>query len=310
MDTMSKNNEMIEQTNRLSKMEYDRKADKDNDKKYKMGKLHASVKEFILNAASTDGEFAAKEVPESCSAVFNQDSASMSEREILVRLRQAGCPNVGFAHGTTQALLTGQFLYFEPGFPSNFSMFSFYKKLVDAHDCKKRMLLHIHSKDGKSKSNDEINESLKQVVVVPASITQLVDQVEIFSKVIHIFFGNDKSYRAFVKLGKRIVREESELLHAAATDSKLPAKIAYAADKRNQRWMKQNELATDREEDVDDTLLSFEDVIEDALNDRLMVRLSAAFKEVPNDGGEHPNYEPRGRKRKEPSEDDDDVVSN
>jgi len=302
MDTMSKNNEMIEQTNKLSKLEYDRKAEKDNDKKDKLGKLHISVKDFILNAASEDGEFAAKDIPESCAAVFNQDSASMSEREILVRLRQAGCPDVGFAHGVIQALLTGQFLYFEPGSPSNFSIFSFYKKLVDARDCRKRMLLHIRSKDGKSKSNDEINESLRQVVVVPASITQLVDQVEIFSKVHYIFFGNNKSYKAFVKLGKRIVRDESELLHAAAADSKLPAKIAYAVDKRNQRWMKQNESATDREEGVDDTLLEFDDVTEDALNDRLSVRLPSAFKEVPNDGGNPTGEEQRGRKRKTPPE--------
>ena len=78
----------------------------------------------------------------------------------------------------------------------------------------------------------------------------------------------------------------------------MPAKIAYAVDKRNQRWMKQNESATDREEEVDDTLLEFEDVTEDALNDRLSVRLPKAFKEVPNNGGNPTGEERRGRKIK------------
>jgi len=304
MNTMSKNNEMIEETNKLSKLEYQRKAEKDSEKKDKLGKLHPSVKSFILNAASGDGEFAARDIPESCAAVFNQDSAGMSEREILVRLRMAGSPDVSFAHGTTQALLTGQFLYFEPGCPSNFSIFSFQTKLVDARDCTRRMLLHIRAKDGRSKSNKEIKESLKQVVAVPASITQLFEQVEIFAKIVRIFFGNNKSYKAFVKLGNRIKQDESELLHTAAADSKFPAKLTYAVDKQHQRWMKQCEFNDDREM-VNDNLLDFDSVVEDCLNDRLSVRLPDVFKEVSNEETLPPRSDSRGRKRKSPFEPED-----
>ena len=315
MTTMSRNNEMIEETNKLSKLEFQRKSEKESESKNKLSKLHPSVKTFILNAASEDGEFAANEVPESCAAVFNQDSAGMSEREVLVRLRTAGSPDVNFAHGVTQALLTGQFLYFEPGRPSNFSIFSFQKKLVDARDCTHRMLLHIRARDGRSKSSDEIKESLKQVVIAPASITQLFDQVEIFAKTVRIFFGSNKSHKAFVKLGKRIKQDESELLHAAAADSKLPTKLAYAVDKQHQRWMKQCEV-NDGREMVNDNLLDFDSIVEDCLNDRLSVRLPDVFNEVGSGGGGPPSpaprNEPRGRKRKSPSEpvDDDNYVKN
>ena len=67
--------------------------------------------------------------------------------------------------------------------------------------------------------------------------------------------------------------------------------------------MNQNKLATDREEDVDDTLLEFDDVTEDALNDHLMVRLPTAFKEVSNENRNAADVEQRGKKRKTPTED-------
>ena len=69
--------------------------------------------------------------------------------------------------------------------------------------------------------------------------------------------------------------------------------------------MNQNKLATDREEDVDDTLLEFDDVTEDALNDHLMVRLPMAFKEVSNENRNAADDEQRGKKRKTPTEDAD-----
>ena len=40
--------------------------------------------------------------------------------------------------------------------------------------------MNLKSKDGKAKINEEINESLRQVVVAPSNFTKMKEQIKIF----------------------------------------------------------------------------------------------------------------------------------
>ena len=53
-------NERIEETNKLARQEFDRKKEKDDKKKDRMSKLHSSFLNMLLNASSTDGDRAAR----------------------------------------------------------------------------------------------------------------------------------------------------------------------------------------------------------------------------------------------------------
>ena len=57
---ISRQNERIEGTNNLSRQEFDRKKEKDDEKKDIMLKLHSSFLNMLLNASSTDGDRSAK----------------------------------------------------------------------------------------------------------------------------------------------------------------------------------------------------------------------------------------------------------
>ena len=122
---------------------------------------------MLLYASSTDRDSAAKEITDTCRYFFNQDTAGLADQQLLVLFRELCFPDFFFAHEVVQASLSGNILYHKPGYPNNFSIFFFYEKLGDNLDNKKRLLMHMKSKDGKSKSNEEINESLLQVVVFP-----------------------------------------------------------------------------------------------------------------------------------------------
>ena len=76
----------------------------------------------------------------------------MADQQLSVLFRELGFPDVGFADGVVQAFLSGHFLYQDPGCPNNFSIFYFYKKLSDALDYKRRLLMHLKSKYGKTKA--------------------------------------------------------------------------------------------------------------------------------------------------------------
>ena len=84
---------------------------------------------MLLNASSTDGDRAAKEITSACRSFFNQETAGLADQQLSVLFRELGFPDVSFAHGVVQAFLSGHFLYHEPGCPNNFSILCFYEKL-------------------------------------------------------------------------------------------------------------------------------------------------------------------------------------
>ena len=126
----------------MCKLEYERKLEKDSDKKDSMMKLHSSALHTFPIAASETGEEKAEEIPDSCRSFYNQDSVALSEQQFPFLLRALGLPDVSFAHGTMQSILAGNLLHNAPGSPSNLSIFSFYERLKDGPETENRLLLH------------------------------------------------------------------------------------------------------------------------------------------------------------------------
>ena len=126
-----------------------------------MGKLHSAVRHQFLMAASTDGEEPAEEIPKSCKDFYNQESAPLSSQELVEQLGVMGYQDVGFGQGTIQSLLAGLLQYNAPGSPSNLSVFCFYEKLRDGSENEEMVLLWVMQKDGKTRSQEDIEKSLK-----------------------------------------------------------------------------------------------------------------------------------------------------
>ena len=70
-EVISRQNERIEETNKLARQEFDRKKEKDDEKKDRMLKLHSSFLNMLLNPSSTDGDRAAKGITSACRSFFN-----------------------------------------------------------------------------------------------------------------------------------------------------------------------------------------------------------------------------------------------
>ena len=96
--------------NKLERQEFDRKKEKDDEKKDRMSKLHSSFLNMLLNASSKDGDRAAKEITDACRSLFTQETTGLADQQLLVLFRELGLPDVGFAHGVFQEFLGGHFL--------------------------------------------------------------------------------------------------------------------------------------------------------------------------------------------------------
>ena len=118
-------------------------------------------------------------------------------------------------------------MYHEPGCPNNFSILCCYEKLRDALDNKRRFLMHLKSKDVKAKSNEEINESLRQVVVAPSNFTEMKEQIKIFGGLNQIFLGKEaKTTKGIWDFYKLIKKNESSLKHKCNNDNLLQRKFS------------------------------------------------------------------------------------
>ena len=80
-------------------------------------------------------------------------------------------------------------MYNAPMCPSNLSIFYFSEKLEDGEDKSNRVLLWVMGREGRIRSKNEINESLRQVVVNPRDYGEMKKQLVIFIFVTQILFG-------------------------------------------------------------------------------------------------------------------------
>ena len=84
---ISRQNESSEEKNKLTRKEFDRKKEKDDEKKDRMLKLHSSFLNMLLNASSTDGDRAAKEITSACRSFFNKETAGLADQQLSVLFR-------------------------------------------------------------------------------------------------------------------------------------------------------------------------------------------------------------------------------
>ena len=77
---ISRQNQRIEETNKLARQEFDRKKEKGDERKDILSKLHSYFLHMLLNASSTDGDRAAKEITSVCRS-FDEAFNNMLRKE-------------------------------------------------------------------------------------------------------------------------------------------------------------------------------------------------------------------------------------
>ena len=77
-------NERIEDTNKPARQEFDRKKEKDDENKDRMPNLHSYFLNMLLNASSTDGDRAAKDITATCYSFLNQETSGLDDQQLSV----------------------------------------------------------------------------------------------------------------------------------------------------------------------------------------------------------------------------------
>jgi hypothetical protein len=271
----------------------------------------------VLNAASTDSDSPAEEIPSSYLRIINSDTTGMADRELQTQMSELGHADAGFVHGLAASIYMGEIIWNNRSSPSNLSLFTVFK--LDPLSSMQRarcLLLHFLSKNTEGKSMDEIKASQIQEAKIPTTFEELCQSLLFYSGITSILFGTGSSLVAGVNSLANTIKTEKIIFKGRfAADSDFPTKILYTMEIRIQRWLAEGQKFSDRSM-VNDRLVSLDKIFEMVMNSSLKVILPPNFiKPPPKIQSPEPNPMPgqdkKGEwKKRKSDEANDHIVKN
>jgi hypothetical protein len=267
-----------EHQNKLHRKQLNYIKAKDAKKKNKAEKWHPTSQRLVLNAASTDSDSPAEEIPASYLRIKNSETAGMANKELQSQMSELGHANVGFAHGLAASLYIGNILWNNGSTQSNLSPFTIFEldplSMTQATCC---LQLHLLLKNTEGKSLDKIKASQIQDVKVPTTFEELHQTLLFYSGITSILFRPRSVIIAGVKsFATAILLEKIIFKGRIAANSKLPAKILYAMEICIQRWLEECVKFEDWSM-VNNRLVSFDEVFEMVMNSTMNITLPPNF---------------------------------
>jgi hypothetical protein len=182
--------EEAENQNKIQREQLDYIKEKDAKKKNKVEKWHSTCRRLVLNAASTDSDSPADDIPASYLQIINSDTAGMADRELHNQMSEVNFPDVGFAHGLAASIYVGDLMWNNKNSPSNVSPFTVYEQdPLSSSQTARCLHLHLLSKNTEGKSLEEIKASQKQEIKVPATFEEMMQSLRFYGGVTTILFG-------------------------------------------------------------------------------------------------------------------------
>ena len=300
------NNEVIQslahsidtQTILFENMRQEKQEEKE-EKQNKYSDLHDSTKLLILNASSDDGESTPDQPVQSCIDFFNKKNISKALDFLTMSLSQDLNCCVSIETGLVTALYSGHFIRDRDDSPSNFSFFMTPKKQPLSSDrFKPTMILQLKASQGKGWSETDLKEAIKQGIETPTDIHSFGHQLKNFWGLSSFFFGeNSILSKALEPLLATISNHTLTFEAAQLRDKNFATKLGYAIDTRVFRWLQQCRTQHSRTQ-INDSLLQFDQLIDQVLTDSFIQVLPTTFK----------NFN-TSTKKSDDSDDDDSTAS-
>jgi hypothetical protein len=124
---ISAQNEEAVESNRLCRKEIERTITREEAKKDRTKKIHASILKMIGRASAKSSSDDSLTIPETFSRFINSENSGMAQYQLVHQFKELGFQDIGFAQGMVQALYVGNLLYADSSMPSNFTVFAFHE---------------------------------------------------------------------------------------------------------------------------------------------------------------------------------------
>ncbi len=108
---ISAQNEEAVKSNRLRREEIECTITREEAKKDRTKKIHASILKMIGRASAKSSSDDSLTIPETFSRFINSENAGMAQYELVHQFKELGFQDISFAQGTVQALYVGDLQY-------------------------------------------------------------------------------------------------------------------------------------------------------------------------------------------------------
>ena len=275
----------------------------ESNKKKGFEKLHASTRNMILQASSSDGELKAGAPCEDCVEFFQAPSHGDAKRSFIKSLRFSSNCRVNVSAGVIINLYNGNFARSYEDSPSNFSPFSFPKKPFSASNGEKEsLMLQLKEMSGEGLSLSDINGALSQTLEVPKQVEYMKYNIKHFLAASRFFFSKRSILPRHLNIVLDHIESNFEVYESLQFYNKyFAAEFLFSIDTRTQLWLNQCEAAEDREE-VDDSLVDFSDDLNDILRRKFKMAIPQTMKEIIDGFSEVDHSVPPPNKKKKPNQ--------
>lgn len=226
-------------------------------------KLDDSVKNMILNASAPNEEIAPGSPSEACKNFFKQSSHGNARLNFVRTMKHEFKAQVEVSPGVITSIFNGGFNWAYDDSPSNFSIFSFPEKKTFtknvASDC---IILQLKEISGKGLSSEDVKEALKQGIALPETVDSMKYSIYNFIAASKFFFSESSLLtKALVSVYNHVVNNRTIYNSIHHQNKMFIAEFMYAIDTRVNLWLESCEESKFRE-DVDDSLLSFDNILQ------------------------------------------------
>lgn len=283
---------------------------KEEEKKERSVKWHPSTIKLVLLAASGDGIKPASLIPPAYRRIINAESLGHADIDLTEQMRTLGHEEVEWDLQFTNSLRHGIILYEKSDTPSNLTIFALRVKNPMALNEQQSRGMNLHILEAGKENSKSILEMIranKKPIKLPTIVEELIVLVRGFGGIATILFGKSSSLAySLVQLGRELSTNKLRLKAGIANDSTLIAKILYTIDTRAQLWASYLQQAVDRE-DVSDTVLDFNPMMNDVVLGQLHVILPVTFTspKVAIDDEPEDSYPKKKKKKGSPAGEDE-----
>ena len=278
--TQTPNEPSIEATLLKSSLEQYAKLASSDPKKKSFDKLHAPVRNMILNASSSNNEIMAGAPSEDCTDFFKAPTAGEATEIFLNSMEYKWSCNIQLQPGVILSLYSGKFLRGYVDKPSNFSPFSFPKKsfMETKNSSQEALRLQLKELSGEGLSNSDIQGALNQDICIPKQIDFMRYNIKNMIGASCFFFSEYSLLPRSLKIVFDHIEKNLAIYEALQFHNKyFAAEFLFSIDTRIQLWLNDCKKEQYRDQ-VDDSLINFSNDLNQVLMRRFSIALPSSIK--------------------------------
>ena len=188
--SISAQTEESRKSNEIRVIELARLKEKEENKKDNFSKLHPTVKNMFLMAASQDSDRKATSLAKSGISYFAQSTDGAALQDLHFSFKARGCEELSISEATNSSIRSGNLTWNDASTPSNFSVFSLIINQPGCTSNNQALMLHLKQTNKTLMTNNDVKKLMKNCIQLPEDFDEFQLMLKGLTAFSDIFFDS------------------------------------------------------------------------------------------------------------------------